>query len=80
MKRASLRDHALVNALDYAWICAFAVAAGTVSGLAWGWFAGALVGTGFLAVCIWVHWLAHRIIARSRRTSEPQRQFPGGGR
>lgn len=76
MKRASPQDHVLVNALDYAWICAFAAVAGALSGFEWGWPVGVLVGAGFLLVCVWVHWLMHRVIARSRRTSVPQRQFP----
>lgn len=73
MKRASPMHHMLIG---YAWICAFAAAAGTLSGLAWGVVPSILVGAGFLAACTWVHWLVHRIIARSRRASVPQRRFP----
>ena len=76
MKPASPRDKALVNALDYAWLCVFALAAGALSGFAWGWLVGALVGAGVLAVCVWVHWLMYRIVARSRRTRVSQRRFP----
>ncbi len=76
MQPASRRDKALVNVVDYAWLCAFALAAGALSGFAWGWFVGALVGAGFLVVCVWVHWLMYRIVARSRRTPVPQRRFP----